>query len=88
MWNKIYFNEDKKRLDDYPLRDEDVTFIHAGTIHSGYFENDINYEDPSDTVFGFMSSTDLFSQDSYYIECEFVEYWCYTKELIESVCDE
>ena len=76
MWNKIFFNKDKDRLDGFPKRCgiEDVAFIVGDGCHIGYFD------DSSD--FGFYTEG-----EGYFYEVESVECWCYKNDLISIAKD-
>ena len=80
MWNRIEANDDTGSLENYPMRDEDIVFLVGSEFYTGYFMNDINYEQPDDSDFGFYHS-----DGDCFVECEMVLAWCYSADLIESV---
>lgn len=81
MWNKVYFNESKGRLEGFPKRCdiEDIVFVVGDDLYTGYFDDSINYENPEDSDFGFYTE-----DDPSFFEADSVSCWCYKGDLITS----
>ena len=80
MWNKIEANDETGTLENYPMRDEDVVFLVGSEFHTGWFTNDIDYEQPDYSDFGFYHS-----DGACFVETEMVIVWCYKSDLIEGI---
>ena len=78
-WNQIGFNEETGAIEGYPLRSDEVVFLTSYGFCSGWFENEVDHDDPTNNVFGFVEEDGVIS----YHEAENILAWVYSSDLKE-----